>query len=153
MSRRTRDGTAEPVSRDDILSRERGHGNIHFPCSADRVQIGNHTRLIQNLAICVTIHTYIHASRALSLRHHNLVSGYECGIVFPAGGGPGSSLRDAANWLPLRFSRSVETRRRRYDWLRMMFPGARLFRAPIWCPSGGVVARERQGALLSRRAW
>ena len=28
--------------------------------------------------------------------------------------------------------------RRRYGWLRMMvFPGAHLFRAPIWCPSGG----------------
>ena len=41
------------------------------------------------------------------------------------------------NWLPSRFSLSVETRRR-YGWLRMMvFPGAHLFRAPIWCPSGG----------------
>ena len=44
--------------------------------------------------------------------------------------------RDAANWLPSRFSLSVETRWR-YGWLRMVFPGARLFRAPIWCPSGG----------------
>ena len=33
--RLTRDGTAEPVSRDQILRRERGQGNIHFPCSAD----------------------------------------------------------------------------------------------------------------------
>ncbi|CAM9354093.1 unnamed protein product [Ascophyllum nodosum] len=41
------------------------------------------------------------------------------------------------NWLPSRFSLSVETRRR-YGWLRMMvFSGAHLFRAPIWCPSGG----------------
>ena len=73
-------------------------------------------------------------SRALSLR--NLVSGYECGRIFPAGVGPGSPSRDAANWLPSRFSLSVETRRR-YRWLRMMvFPGARPFRAPIWCPSG-----------------
>ena len=38
MSRLTRDGTAEPVSRDQILRRERGQGNIHFPCSADHVQ-------------------------------------------------------------------------------------------------------------------
>ena len=30
-----RDGTAEPVSRDQILRRERGQRNIHFPCSAD----------------------------------------------------------------------------------------------------------------------
>ena len=35
MSRPTRDGTAEPVSRDQILRREGGQGNIHFPCSAD----------------------------------------------------------------------------------------------------------------------
>ena len=34
MSRLTRDGTAEPVSRDQILRRERGQGTIHFPCSA-----------------------------------------------------------------------------------------------------------------------
>ena len=74
-------------------------------------------------------------TRALSLR--NLVSGYECGRVFPAGLGPGSPSRDAVNWLPSRFSLSVETRRR-FGWLRMMvFPVAHLFRAPIWCPSGG----------------
>ena len=33
-----RDGTAEPVSRDQILRRERGQGNIHFSCPADHVQ-------------------------------------------------------------------------------------------------------------------
>ena len=38
MSSLTRDGTAEPVSRDQILRRERGQGNIHFHCSADHVQ-------------------------------------------------------------------------------------------------------------------
>ena len=38
MSRLTRDGTAEPVSRDQILRHERGQGNIHFSCSADHVQ-------------------------------------------------------------------------------------------------------------------
>ena len=32
------DGTAEPVSRDQILRRERGQKNIHFPCSADHEQ-------------------------------------------------------------------------------------------------------------------
>ena len=62
--------------------------------------------------------------------------GDECGRVFPAGVGPGSPSIDAANWLPSRFSLSVETRRR-YGWLRMGFPGARLFRVPIWYPSGG----------------
>ena len=31
MSRLTRDGTAEPVSRDQILRRKRGQGSLHFP--------------------------------------------------------------------------------------------------------------------------
>ena len=34
----TWDGTAEPVSRDQILRRERRQGNIYFPCSADQEQ-------------------------------------------------------------------------------------------------------------------
>ena len=34
MSRLTRDGTAEPVSRDQILRREREQEIINFPCSA-----------------------------------------------------------------------------------------------------------------------
>ena len=87
---------------------------------------------------CIT-NKYHTLSRALSLR--NLVSGYQCGRIFPAGVGPGSPSRDVANWLPSRFSLSVETRRR-YGWLRMVFPGARLFRAPIWCPLGGWRPRE-----------
>ena len=82
---------------------------------------------VVDLRLCTT-------SRALSLR--NLVSGYERGRVFPAGVGPGSPSRDAANWLPSRSDLSVETRRQ-YGWLRMVFSGVRLFRAPIWWPSGG----------------
>ena len=35
ISRLTRDRTAEPVSRGQILRRERGQGNINFLCSAD----------------------------------------------------------------------------------------------------------------------
>ena len=38
MSRLTRDGTAEPISRDQTLRHVRGQGNIHFPCSADHEQ-------------------------------------------------------------------------------------------------------------------
>ena len=38
MSRLTRDETAESVSRDQILRRERGQGNINCPCSADHEQ-------------------------------------------------------------------------------------------------------------------
>ena len=38
VSRLTPDGTAEPVSRDQIFRRERGQGNVDFPCSADHEQ-------------------------------------------------------------------------------------------------------------------
>ena len=38
MSRLTRDGTTEPVSRDKVLRREQGQENIHFPCSTDHEQ-------------------------------------------------------------------------------------------------------------------
>ena len=38
MSRLTRDGTAEPVSRDQILRHAGGQGNIHLSCSADHEQ-------------------------------------------------------------------------------------------------------------------
>ena len=58
MSRLTRDGTAEPVSHDQILRRGREQGNIHFPFSVDRCRIGNLTRSIHTLAICDD-HTYI----------------------------------------------------------------------------------------------
>ena len=38
MSRLTRDGTAEPFSRDQILRHARGQGNVDFPCSANHEQ-------------------------------------------------------------------------------------------------------------------
>ena len=38
MSRLTRDGTAEPVSRDQIFRHERGQEDVFFSCSADLVQ-------------------------------------------------------------------------------------------------------------------
>ena len=38
MSRLTRDGTAEPVSRGQILRREQGQGNNNFPFTADHEQ-------------------------------------------------------------------------------------------------------------------
>ena len=39
MSRLTQGGTAKPVSRDQILGRERGQGNIYSLCSADHEQV------------------------------------------------------------------------------------------------------------------
>ena len=59
MSRLTRDGTAEPVSRDQILRHARGQGNIYFPCSADHEQDWQPYPVDPYSAICDD-HTYIH---------------------------------------------------------------------------------------------
>ena len=63
MNRLTRDGTAEPVSRDQILRHARGQGNVHFPCSADHEQDWQPYPVDPYSAIIyvMTIHTYIHA--------------------------------------------------------------------------------------------
>ena len=61
MSRLTRDGTAEPVSRDQILRHARGQGNIRFPCSADHEQDWQPYPVDPYSAICddyTHIHTY-----------------------------------------------------------------------------------------------
>ena len=59
MSRLTRDGTAEPVSRDQILRREREQGNIHFPRSADLMQEWQPYPVDPNCCY-MSDHTYIH---------------------------------------------------------------------------------------------
>ena len=59
MSKLTRGGTAEPVSRDQILRHARGQGNIHFPCSADHEQDWQPYPVDPYSAICDD-HTYIH---------------------------------------------------------------------------------------------
>ena len=59
MSRLTRDGTAEPVSRDQILRHARGQGNVHFPCSADHEQDWQPYPVDPYSVICDD-HTYIH---------------------------------------------------------------------------------------------
>ena len=59
MSKLTRDGTAEPVSRDQILRHPRGQGNVHFPCSADHEQDWQPYPVDPHSAICDD-HTYIH---------------------------------------------------------------------------------------------
>ena len=60
----TRDGTAEPVSRDQILRHARGQGNIHFTCSADHEQDWQPCPVDPYSAICddhtYIIHTCIH---------------------------------------------------------------------------------------------
>ena len=59
MSRLTRDGTAEPVSRDQILRHARGQGNIIFPVQLTTSRIGNLTRLVNTLLYLMTIHTCV----------------------------------------------------------------------------------------------
>ena len=60
-----RDWTIEPVSRDEILRRVRGQGNIHFPCSADHEQDCQPYPADPYSAICED-HTYIHTPRKVS---------------------------------------------------------------------------------------
>ena len=58
MSRLTRDGSAEPVSRDQILRHARGQGNIYFLCSADHPQDWRPYPVDPYSATWMTIHTY-----------------------------------------------------------------------------------------------
>ena len=69
MSKLTRDGTAEPVSRDQILRRERGQRKVHFPCSAaDHEQDWQpcpvvrviHTNIAPHTHTAVVTHIYMH---------------------------------------------------------------------------------------------
>ena len=60
MSRLARDGTAEPVSRDQSLRHAREQEDIIFPVQLTTSRIGNLTRLIHTLLYVLTIHTYIH---------------------------------------------------------------------------------------------
>ena len=59
MSRLTRDRTAEPVSRDQILRRERGQGNMIFSCSAEYVQDWQ-PYPVDPYSCYMCNHTYIH---------------------------------------------------------------------------------------------
>ena len=59
MSRLTRDGTAEPVSRHQYFRHARVQGNVHFPCSADHEQDWQPYPVDPYSAICDD-HTYIH---------------------------------------------------------------------------------------------
>ena len=70
MSNLTRDATAEPVSRDQILRRERGQGIIHFPCSAAYheqdwqpcpvVRVIHTNIVLHNTHTAVVTHIYVH---------------------------------------------------------------------------------------------
>ena len=59
LGRLTRDATAEPVSRDQILRHERGQGNIHFPCSVDHEQDWQPYPVDPYQSCYICDHTYI----------------------------------------------------------------------------------------------
>ena len=59
MSKLTRDGTAEPVSREQILRREGGQRIIHFPCSAaDHKQDCQSCPVVMAIHINIALHTH-----------------------------------------------------------------------------------------------
>ena len=62
MSGLTRDGEeVEPVSRDEILSRDRGQGEIFiFPVQLTTSRVGNDTRLIRTLLKVLTTNIKVH---------------------------------------------------------------------------------------------
>ena len=62
MSRLTRDGTADPVSRDQISGTHGDRGIFIFTVQLTRSRIGNLTRLIHTLLYVTIIHTYIHTN-------------------------------------------------------------------------------------------
>ena len=82
MGRLTRDGTAEPNSRDQIHRRERDREKNIFPVQLTTSRIGNLTRLILALAICDD-HTYIPANNIIcsSFLIYNDIIYVKCGII------------------------------------------------------------------------
>ena len=72
ISRLTRDGTAEPVSRHQTLRHARVQGNIHFPCSADHEQVWQPYPVDPYSAICDD-HTYIHTHSLENKKCYNIV--------------------------------------------------------------------------------
>ena len=79
MSRLTRDGTAESVSRDQILRHGRGQGNIIFPCSADHEQDWQPYPVDPYSAICDD-HTYIPGTCNL-INIHTYILQYMCCVM------------------------------------------------------------------------
>ena len=58
-SRLAQDGTAESVSRDQILRREQGQGNINFPCSTADDEQDWQSYLVDHYSCYMCDHTYI----------------------------------------------------------------------------------------------
>ena len=112
MSRLTRGGTTEPVSRGQILRRERGQGKNHFPCSAHHVQDWQ-PYPVNPYSCYMCDHTYIHGCESCSWLA-------EQGIcIFPC---PHSRLmiiwsRETGSAVPSRVSPLTLHTRPESDWL------------------------------------
>ena len=97
MSRLTRDGTAEPVSRDQILKHVRGQGNLDFPCSADHEQDWQPYPVDPYSAICddhTYIHTYCNVLPHCTIRSDGAIDRSKNKVGGFGGGGGGGSQQD-----------------------------------------------------------
>ena len=68
MSRLTRDRTAEPIPRDQIIRRELRQRKVYIPCSADHEQDWQPYPVGTNYVYVVTIYTYIYSTASYT-RH------------------------------------------------------------------------------------
>ena len=73
MSRLTRDGTAKPISRNQVFARTGARKN--FPAQLTMDRIGNLTRLICTLLHLMTTHAYVYTV-ACTLLNSRLLSGH-----------------------------------------------------------------------------
>ena len=67
MSRLARDGTAEAVSRDQILRRERGQEILIFPVQLTTSRIGNLPRVIHTLLLELELYVMTNNIDVLSI--------------------------------------------------------------------------------------
>ena len=74
ISRLTRDGTAETVSRDQILRRERGREIFIFPVQLITSRIGDLIRLIVLLLCVMTIHTFQNVTTIYRYEYKNVTT-------------------------------------------------------------------------------
>ena len=95
MSRPTRDRTAEPISRDQILRHARGQESIIFPVQLTTSRIGSLTRLIHTLLYVMTIHTYgyiLHITNTLNVKNNDFSLIKQRRHFFPQTGGCSEGL-------------------------------------------------------------
>ena len=74
MSKLMRNGTAEPVSRDQILRRERRQRILHFPCSAaDHEQDWQPCPVVRAIHTNIVLHTHTAVVVRLYFQHAHFI--------------------------------------------------------------------------------